>query len=98
MKYKSFEITGAEIQKGGPDYSANPSSITATLTTPIGSVELFEWHASGEVERVDSNIDMNQRAEVGALFKTETPWPEIYDALQNELAVIKKVAAKRREK
>ena len=95
MKYESFEITDAEIQKGGPDYQENPSSITATLSTPLGSVELFEWQANGKVERQDSNISINLRKEVNALFDDETPWREIYDALQNELTLIKKSRTKK---
>lgn len=89
-----FTITVIDIEDIDDRANNECGSITATLTTERGSVDLFEWHNGGEIERTDSHIWTNQKDAVRDLFRQEsdikglsdlTPWEEIYDSLQAEL-------------
>lgn len=89
-----FTVTVIDMQDEDDRANNECGSVTATLTTPRGSVELFEWQKDGEVERTDSNIWINQKEEVRDLFRQGpdigglsdlTPWGEIYDSLQAEI-------------
>lgn len=93
--YNGFELLNAELLPEDGEYGYDgkrPDAITATLKTEQGEVDLYEWYEGNSAERTDSNIDVNLRKEVNALFPDDTPWDGIYNALDNEITLLKKQA------
>ena len=67
-----------------------PPAFTATLKTDKGEVLLFEWVdwlVGKDSPETDSNMHMNQREDIDALFDDETPWGEIHEAMKNEFSM-----------